>query len=467
MFAPTPTTSGRYEETLAVYSDDSSPDDKVQSGAITGDRETDIDAADAESEAVNDDAPGFTDWREELRERLKRIRARREEEQLTLGEKADEFEAGQDVDALKAEGPEASEDNGAIELNAVDEMDEKQVGRETDPVAADNVDASEDSGVAADEPANTAADFIALLVDGPADPASDVDTEDVDAVGTQLDKLEEGPSADDAAERDDLLAAPELVTGIEDPVAVEEAVETVETSQEDDSSFDWDEAAPGDLKPSAEPNRDSAPGISTDTSIGRRDATFDEPMDTEEDWEGELEFDEATRVTQTTVPELDLLVADPENNQELEWDEEILEPAAKYSSAGPLGERAAAALCDLLVLTAIGSLLVGTASSGTGVPFRQILVEEILGLGLTWAIFTIGYSVFFVGSCGQTIGRMVMRLRVVGNDQFSVGFSRAAFRLSAWVISALPMLAGMLPALRDPERRGLHDRLSRTRVVKA
>jgi uncharacterized RDD family membrane protein YckC len=62
---------------------------------------------------------------------------------------------------------------------------------------------------------------------------------------------------------------------------------------------------------------------------------------------------------------------------------------------------------------------------------------------------------------------MVMRLRVVGNDQFSVGFSRAAFRLSAWVISALPMLAGMLPALRDPERRGLHDRLSRTRVVKA
>jgi uncharacterized RDD family membrane protein YckC len=62
---------------------------------------------------------------------------------------------------------------------------------------------------------------------------------------------------------------------------------------------------------------------------------------------------------------------------------------------------------------------------------------------------------------------MIMQLRVVGNDQFSVGFNRASIRLSVWILSALPLLAGMLPALRDPERRGLHDRLSGTRVVKA
>jgi len=159
-----------------------------------------------------------------------------------------------------------------------------------------------------------------------------------------------------------------------------------------------------------------------------------------------------------------------EDKQNLEWDSDSEEPVPepeKRSSAGPLAERAAAALCDLLVLTAIGAALVGAAASGTELPFRQVLVEETLWLGLTWAIFAIGYSVFLVGSCGQTIGRMVMRLRVVGADQFSVGFDRAALRLAAWVLSALPLLAGMIPALKDPQRRGLHDRLSHTRVVKA
>ena len=292
-----------------------------------------------------------------------------------------------------------------------------------------------------------------------------VDAEDADVVADPSDKPQEGPAAHDA-------------------------------------DFDWGEAATDELEPFAEPDTDGEPEISTGETIERLDAIFVEPSEAAEDLEAgdasdpagdlppavvpdlpdlpdhdeptdaedsvpELDFDEATPVMPTPALDLDLPEADAENDQALEWDEEVVEPAAEHSSAGPLGERAAAALCDLLVLTAIGSALVGAASSGTGLPFRQILVEEALGLGIAWAIFVIGYSVFFVGSCGQTIGRMVMRLRVVGTDQFSVGFGRAAIRLAAWVVSALPLLAGMLPALRDPERRGLHDRLSRTRVVKA
>jgi len=62
---------------------------------------------------------------------------------------------------------------------------------------------------------------------------------------------------------------------------------------------------------------------------------------------------------------------------------------------------------------------------------------------------------------------MIMRLRVVSSDQFTVGFDRAAIRMVAWVLALLPLGAGLLPAIRDPQRRGLHDRLSRTRVVKA
>ena len=166
-------------------------------------------------------------------------------------------------------------------------------------------------------------------------------------------------------------------------------------------------------------------------------------------------------------PEIDVSVTESDAAPALEWDSEAAATPAARSSAGPLGERAAAALCDLLVLIMIAAALVGAASSGTGQPFRQILANEAVWLGLTWMIFAAGYSVFFVGSCGQTIGRMVMQLRVVGTDQFTVGFDRAAIRLGAWVVALLPLGAGLLPALRDPQRRGLHDRLSRTRVVKA
>lgn len=177
-----------------------------------------------------------------------------------------------------------------------------------------------------------------------------------------------------------------------------------------------------------------------------------------------LDFESASK----SAPEVDVPAAGDEVEGSLVWDvgADAAAPAQR-SSAAPLGERAAASVCDALLLIAIGAALVGAASSGTEVPFRQILVQEALWLGLAWAILAAGYSIFLVGACGQTIGRMVMRVRVVGDDQFTVGFDRAAVRLAAWVVSALPALAGMVPALRDPQRRALHDRLSHTRVVKA
>jgi uncharacterized RDD family membrane protein YckC len=181
----------------------------------------------------------------------------------------------------------------------------------------------------------------------------------------------------------------------------------------------------------------------------------------------ELDFEQAAYEAPASAPELDIDAAETGPDLAVEWDSQEAEAPRPRSSAGPLGERAAAAVCDLLVLLAIGAALVWAAASGTGLPFRQILFEAAPWLALTWAIFAIGYSIFFVGSCGQTIGRMVMRLRVVGEDQFTVGFDRAAVRLAAWVVSALPLGAGLLPALRDPKRRAAHDRISRTRVVKA
>ena len=104
--ATAPATRGQSKETSIVHSDELSPDDDVRGGATTTDAEIDIEVSGAEPLAPDEDEPqfdgdipGFTDWREELRERLKRIRARREKERLAEGGDAEEIETSADVDA--------------------------------------------------------------------------------------------------------------------------------------------------------------------------------------------------------------------------------------------------------------------------------------------------------------------------------------------------------------------------------
>ena len=46
-------------------------------------------------------------------------------------------------------------------------------------------------------------------------------------------------------------------------------------------------------------------------------------------------------------------------------------------------------------------------------------------------------------------------------------FGQAVLRAVAYLVSALPVGLGFLPALVGVEKRALHDRLAHTRVVKA
>ena len=121
MAATAPANGGHSKEAPIVHSDDLSADDDVRGGATTADAETNIEITDAEPLAIDDepqfdgDIPGFTDWREELRERLKRIRARRDEEQREEGGDAEEIETSADVDESEADDVEAIEPDEEIE----------------------------------------------------------------------------------------------------------------------------------------------------------------------------------------------------------------------------------------------------------------------------------------------------------------------------------------------------------------
>ena len=82
-----------------------------------------------------------------------------------------------------------------------------------------------------------------------------------------------------------------------------------------------------------------------------------------------------------------------------------------------------------------------------------------------------GYLAAFVAAGGQTIGKMAAGTRVIpaapeANLHRGVSFGQAVVRAGGYLVSALPVGLGFVPALAG-EGRALHDRLADTRVVKA
>ena len=79
----------------------------------------------------------------------------------------------------------------------------------------------------------------------------------------------------------------------------------------------------------------------------------------------------------------------------------------------------------------------------------------------------ITYFVLFTAG-GQTMGQMALRIKVISDEAgASPDLSRAMVRTLVWTILAVPAGLGLAPALFSQDRRGLHDRFSGTRVVRA
>jgi uncharacterized RDD family membrane protein YckC len=100
-------------------------------------------------------------------------------------------------------------------------------------------------------------------------------------------------------------------------------------------------------------------------------------------------------------------------------------------------------------------------------PADLLNLSALAGLLLTLGVVLhAAYSIVFLGGCGQTPGKMLLDLRVVRENGGAVGYSRAGWRWVAAGIAALPLGLGFLGAFLTREKRGLHDLLAGTRVVR-
>jgi uncharacterized RDD family membrane protein YckC len=77
-----------------------------------------------------------------------------------------------------------------------------------------------------------------------------------------------------------------------------------------------------------------------------------------------------------------------------------------------------------------------------------------------------GYFALFWSTTGQTPGMRLLRLRVLGPHGAPPSVARSLLRVVALTLAIIPAFAGFLPVLFDSRRRGLHDMLARTVVVR-
>lgn len=118
----------------------------------------------------------------------------------------------------------------------------------------------------------------------------------------------------------------------------------------------------------------------------------------------------------------------------------------------------------------VDSLIIGLITSSLSFGMFQRSFSD--GSNFSFSSFAPGvlisaaYIIFFwTSQQGQTIGKKIMGLRVVSYDGQSINISTAVVRYIGYTISSILML-GYLAAIFDKQKRGWHDRLANTLVIK-
>lgn len=149
------------------------------------------------------------------------------------------------------------------------------------------------------------------------------------------------------------------------------------------------------------------------------------------------------------------------------------EAASEFDpSTAKLLPRIAAGLIDAVLMASIDVAVIYLTLRVCGLTPGDLRALPPVPLGAFLLLLAGGYLISFTVASGQTIGKMVLGIRVVpiperdsGNAR--VTFGSAVLRAAACLVSILTAGLGYIPALFSRDRRTLHDRLADTRVVRA
>ena len=177
--------------------------------------------------------------------------------------------------------------------------------------------------------------------------------------------------------------------------------------------------------------------------------------------------------SQAPVPEELSLDLDVGDDGLAAFGKETATPAAAAPVAGTVASivrRAAAGLIDVIILGSISTAVVLLTLRVCELTLEQWRILPPVPMLSFLLLLCGGYFVLFTAAGGQTIGKMITRLRVVKSPGVSparVSFSTAVIRTVACLGSVVALGAGFLLAIVNDDHCAFHDRVAATRVVPA
>ncbi len=132
--------------------------------------------------------------------------------------------------------------------------------------------------------------------------------------------------------------------------------------------------------------------------------------------------------------------------------------------------RLAAYLIDSVILSVIffplffvlGMLMKPSSSSPGGVVTGAYMLFQLVG-----AAIGIGYVLYFWSGSGATPGKKLLRLKIVRTDGVQpLGIGTAGIRIVGYFVSGLILCIGFLMIGFSSDKRGLHDLIAKTRVIR-
>jgi uncharacterized RDD family membrane protein YckC len=127
--------------------------------------------------------------------------------------------------------------------------------------------------------------------------------------------------------------------------------------------------------------------------------------------------------------------------------------------------RTTAFIIDDLLITLVAIIMLWDQISASGGNFVNIL--EVMNQAFMQIIFMkVIYQTYFIWYYGATIGKSIMKIRVIDYDNFNrVSFTQALIRSMGRIVSESFFYIGFLMAYYTDSKQTLHDKFGKTLVI--